>query len=95
MLCDYGWPGNVRELDHAIERAVLMAQDMLIHPSDLGLSQNAESGPRFEEMPLEQVEGLLIRRALSHFEGDISRTAEALGLSRPALYRRLEKHQIQ
>jgi DNA-binding NtrC family response regulator len=72
-----------------------MAQDTRIHPSDLGLSQNAESGPRFEEMTLEQVEGLLIRRALSRFEGDISKTAEALGLSRAALYRRLEKHQIQ
>ncbi len=95
MLCDYAWPGNVRELDHAVERAVLMAQGNLIRPADLGLQQGRETGPRFEEMTLEQVEGWLVRRALARCDGDISKTAEALGLSRAALYRRLEKHQIQ
>ncbi len=95
MLCEYTWPGNVRELDHAVERAVLMTQGELIRPGDLGLSQSRETGPHFEEMTLEQVEAWLIRKALWRCDGDISKTADALGLSRAALYRRLEKHQIQ
>jgi DNA-binding NtrC family response regulator len=94
VLCDYDWPGNVRELDHAVERAVLMTQGELIRPGDLGLPQSRDVGPQFEEMTLEEVERWLVRRALSRFDGDISKTAEALGLSRAALYRRLEKHQI-
>ena len=95
MLCDYAWPGNVRELDHALERAVLMTQGDLIHPGDLGLPQSRDMGPQFEQMTLEEVECWLVRKALSRCDGDISKTAEALGLSRAALYRRLEKHQIQ
>jgi DNA-binding NtrC family response regulator len=95
VLCDYDWPGNVRELDHAVERAVLMTQGELVRPGDLGLPLTRETGPQFEAMTLEEVEGWLVRRALSRFDGDISKTADALGLSRAALYRRLEKHQIQ
>lgn len=94
-LLNYPWPGNVRELDHTVERAVLMAQGEVICVSDLALGAKTESVPRLEEMTLEQVERLLIRKAMSRLGGDVSKAAKALGLSRSALYRRLERHDIQ
>jgi DNA-binding NtrC family response regulator len=91
-LMEHSWPGNVRELDHAIERAVLLAQGEQIRASDLGL-RPAESGPsRLEDMSLEEVESFLIRKTLARHEGNVSRAADALGLSRSALYRRLQKY---
>jgi DNA-binding NtrC family response regulator len=90
-LIAHPWPGNVRELDHAVERAVLMAQGTLVKASDLGLQTGVESSPRLEDMSLEEVECYLIRRTLARFDGSVSKAAEALGLSRSALYRRLEK----
>ncbi len=95
VLCDSSWPGNVRELNHTVERAVLMAQGELIHPGDLGLQPSRDMGPQWDQMTLEEMESRAIRRALARCQGDISRTAEALGLSRAALYRRLEKYQIR
>ena len=91
VLIAHPWPGNVRELDHAVERAVLMAQSTLVKASDLGLHTGVESSPRLEDMSLEEVECYLIRRTLARFDGSVSKAAEALGLSRSALYRRLEK----
>lgn len=93
-LSDYPWPGNVRELDHTVERAVLMAQAEVVRASDLGLEPKLESVPRFEGMTLEEAECLLIKKAMSRFGGDISKASRALGLSRSALYRRLEKYDI-
>jgi DNA-binding NtrC family response regulator len=90
-LLAHPWPGNVRELDHAVERAVLMTQGTLVKASDLGLQSGIESSPRLEDMSLEEVEGYLIKRTLARFDGSVSKAAEALGLSRSALYRRLEK----
>ncbi len=90
-LTEHKWPGNVRELDHAIERAVLMAQGTIVKASDLGLYQSSESSARLEEMSLEEVECYLIKKTLARFDGNVSKAAEALGLSRSALYRRLEK----
>lgn len=90
-LTKHAWPGNVRELDHAIERAVLMAQGSTVRAADLGLLPPAESSTRLEEMSLEDVEGFLIKKTLARFDGNVSKAAEALGLSRSALYRRLEK----
>ena len=89
-LLEHSWPGNVRELDHAIERAVLMAEDT-IKVSDLGL-RSREGGQRLEDMSLENVEALLIKKALARYSGNVTQAAEALGLSRSALYRRIEKH---
>jgi len=89
-LLDHSWPGNVRELDHAIERAVLMAEET-IKVSDLGL-RSRDSGQRLEDMSLENVEALLIKKALARYSGNVSQAAEALGLSRSALYRRIEKY---
>jgi len=94
-LLDYPWPGNVRQLDHAIERAVLMTRASLLEPADLGLHPGELSSPHFENMTLDQIEHWAVRRAFNRYDGDISKAAQALGLSRAALYRRLEKHQIE
>jgi DNA-binding NtrC family response regulator len=90
-LLDYDWPGNVRELEHAIERAVLMAEADSIRASDLGLRPDKQPG-RIEEMSLEEVECLLIKKALARFGGNVNKAAEALGLSRSAFYRRLQRY---
>jgi len=92
-LIDHPWPGNVRELDHAVERAVLMAPGNVIHLADLGLRQTGggDASARLEEMSLEDVEGFLIRKAMARY-GNVSHAAKALGLSRSALYRRLERY---
>ncbi|HSL55062.1 MAG TPA: sigma-54 dependent transcriptional regulator [Pyrinomonadaceae bacterium] len=88
------WPGNVRELDHVIERAVLMSPGSMVTAFDLALeaTPDARLSARLEEMSLEDAERLLIKKALSRFEGNANRAAEALGLSRSALYRRLQKY---
>jgi DNA-binding NtrC family response regulator len=91
-LLAHAWPGNVRELDHAVERAVLMAQGDHIRAGDLGLRSGREGPPRLEEMSLEDVEALLIKKALARFDGNVSHAANALGLSRSALYRRLQRY---
>lgn len=91
-MLEYFWPGNVRELDHSVERAVLLAQNDSIRTSDLGLSEKRESTSSMEEMSLEEVESLLIRKTLARYSGNISHAAEALGLSRSALYRRIQKY---
>ena len=89
---DYGWPGNVRELDHAVERAVLMAQGKVVRAPDLGLNLAREAAPRLEEMSIEEVEAFLIKKTLARCDGNARRAAEELGLSRSAFYRRLEKY---
>jgi len=90
-LVDHAWPGNVRELDHAIERAVLMAQGNVIHTSDLGLRASAADTTRLDEMSLEDIEAMFIHKAMARY-GNVSHAAKALGLSRSALYRRLERY---
>ncbi|HEV7993654.1 MAG TPA: sigma-54 dependent transcriptional regulator [Gemmatimonadaceae bacterium] len=95
-LLDHQWPGNVRELRHAVERAVLMARGPAVTEDDLGLhSPRAASSPAGAgefpmDLTLEGAERLLIQRALARFNGNVSRAAEALGVSRSALYRRLQ-----
>ncbi len=90
-LLSHRWPGNVRELDHAIERAVLMSSGGAIRAGDLGLKRGTDAA-RLEDLSLEEVESLLVRKAMDRFGGNVSQAAKALGLSRSALYRRLEKH---
>jgi DNA-binding NtrC family response regulator len=92
LLREHAWPGNVRELDHAVERAALMAQGNLVKPADLGLRVSGESAPRLEDMSLDEVERFLIKKTLARFGGNARKAAEALGLSRSAFYRRLEKY---
>ena len=92
-LLAHPWPGNVRELSHAVERGVLMATGDRVKARDLGLqAASAPGGNALEDMPLEEVERVLIQKALARYGGNVSQAAHALGLSRSALYRRLEKH---
>jgi len=91
-LLHYAWPGNVRELEHTMERAVLMCRTEQIQTADLGLVPPRGQAQNLEELSLEAVESILIRKALQRFQGNVSQAAEALGLSRGALYRRMEKY---
>jgi DNA-binding NtrC family response regulator len=91
LLLDHAWPGNVRELDHSVERAILMSQDDVVRARDLGLRTSKEATARIEDMSLEEVEGFLIKKALARYDGNVSQAAKALGLSRSALYRRLQR----
>src|SRR5580658_2716734 len=94
LLLDHPWPGNVRELDHSIERAVLLAEGDSVRASDLGLRQARETPLRLDDMGLEEVEKVLIQKALARFGGNVSHASKALGLSRSALYRRLQKYNL-
>ena len=93
VLARYPWPGNVRELNHAIERAVLLAKGNMVEARDLNLQPGTGSAERsLEEMSLDEVEAFLIRKTLARFDGNVNQAAEALGLSRSALYRRLQRY---
>ena len=96
VMMQYAWPGNVRELDHCIERAVLMARTDKVDIGDLNLTtpRAASAQNSLDDMSLEAVESILIRKALARAQGNVSQAAEALGLSRGALYRRMEKYAI-
>jgi DNA-binding NtrC family response regulator len=91
-LLDYRWPGNIRELEHTVERAVLLACSDVVRMEDLNLRSRHAEAPALDEMTLEEVEQTLIRKALARHDGNVSRAAEALGLSRSALYRRLQQY---
>jgi DNA-binding NtrC family response regulator len=86
------WQGNVRELNHVVERAVLLASEPLVRVADLALRSGREPSQRLEDMSLEEVESFLIRKALARYDGNVSQAAAALGLSRSALYRRLQRY---
>jgi DNA-binding NtrC family response regulator len=92
LLMQYSWPGNVRELEHTLERAVLMCRGSEIQRADLGLDLSRQQSQNLEELSLESVEAILIRKALQRSQGNVSQAAETLGLSRGALYRRMEKY---
>ncbi len=92
-LLENPWQGNVRELNHVVERAVLMAQDTVIRAGDLALrAPGTSSSVRLDDMSLEEVEAFLIKKALARHNGNVSQAATALGLSRSALYRRLQRY---
>ena len=93
VLMDHRWPGNVREMDHSVERAVLMTQGPTLRAADLGLRVDGGSTARLEDMSLEEVEAFLIKKAMARY-GNVSHAARALGLSRSALYRRLERYKL-
>ncbi len=92
VLSAHAWPGNIRELSHVLERAVLMAAGRLIAVADLGFQQTAGPARPLEDLSLEEVEKMLIKKTLLRFEGNALKAAQSLGLSRSAFYRRLEKH---
>ncbi len=91
-LLAHAWPGNVRELRHAVERAVLMAQGSIVTENDLGLQAPRSSADpaSLDDLTLDEAERLLIQRALARHAGNVSRAADALGVSRSALYRRIQ-----
>jgi len=91
-LLAHPWPGNVRELDHVLERALLMARGPVIEPGDLALRAPGGGAATLEQMTLDEVERVLIQKALARHGGNVSDAAKTLGLSRSALYRRLERH---
>jgi DNA-binding NtrC family response regulator len=93
-ILEYPWPGNVRELEHCVERAVLMARGPELTPEDL-LLRPREGGARLEDMTLEDAERYLIQRALGRSDGSVSDAARMLGLSRSALYRRLQQYGLK
>ena len=98
QLLQYPWPGNVRELEHTIERAVLLCRGEEIEPANLAIASSRPAGTSLENMSenmsIDEVESLLIKKVLRRCDGNISQAAEALGLSRAALYRRIEKYGI-
>jgi len=85
------WPGNVRELGHAIERAVLMARAPQISAADLGVQGQSAPATTPDEVTLEQAEKIFIQKVLARHSGDVRKAAEQLGMSRSALYRRLQQ----
>jgi len=92
QMMQYAWPGNVRELEHTVERAVLLCRGDQIEPVNLAIAPARSAATSFENMSIDEVEALLIRKVLRRCDGNISKAAEALGLSRAALYRRIEKY---
>lgn len=88
-LCEYHWPGNIRELEHTIERAVILAEGPYIEQMGLHLSNGQ---PEPEGLNLEEMEKHYVGKALDKHQGNISKAAKELGLTRAALYRRMEKH---
>jgi len=92
LMLHYPWPGNVRELEHTVERAVLLCRSEEIEPANLGIGAARPSGQSIDNMSIDEMEAVLIRKVLRRCDGNISQAAEALGLSRAALYRRIEKY---
>ena len=92
QMMQYPWPGNVRELEHTVERAVLLCRSEEVEPSNLAITSGRQTIGSFDNMSIEEVEALLIRKMLRRCDGNISQAAEALGLSRAALYRRIDKY---
>jgi DNA-binding NtrC family response regulator len=100
IIQHYAWPGNVRALRHAIERAIILSESEQLSPEDFQLSHSAKTSHLVEaneaqvsaELNLDKVEKSTIETALKQYRYNISHTAKALGLTRAALYRRMEKH---
>jgi DNA-binding NtrC family response regulator len=93
-LRKHTWPGNVRELDHTIERAVLLSHGSAVTVAGLALGGDRDGAASLEKMSLEEVERFLIQKALTRSEGNVSQAAQALGLSRSGLYRRMKKFDL-
>lgn len=93
-LKNYTWPGNIRELEHIIERAVIITDNTTIQPEDLQFSTKSKPTTTLANLNLEESEKQLIQQALDKHQGNISKAAKALGLTRAALYRRLEKYNL-
>ena len=93
-LAKYQWPGNVRELQHCMERAVILSDSKMLQPEDFFFSttRTGDEGIIFDKYNLENVEKIVIRKALDKHKGNVSQAADELGITRPSLYRRMEKY---
>lgn len=99
QLQEYHWPGNIRELRHAVERAAILSEgpqlelsDFILPPNDNHASGNGAEEP--DSFNLAEIERWAIRKALTKYQGNISKAADELGLTRAALYRRLAKYEL-
>lgn len=96
-LTKYAWPGNIRELQHSVERAIIMSSHSILQPEDFFLNNNNQPDKKqgdlnLDHLNIEDVEKILIRKALDKNNGNITQAAQELGLTRSSLYRRLEKY---
>lgn len=94
QLQRYNWPGNVRELRSAVERAVILTQQNTLQPEDFFQNAFTETSQFTETYQLEEMEKQLIVKAMKKYNGNITEVARELGLSRQALYRRMEKYEL-
>jgi transcriptional regulator with PAS, ATPase and Fis domain len=94
QLQQYEWPGNIRELQHAMERAVILSQGKVLMPKDVFVKTPAQDQQLNTGYNLEEMERNIITQAMKKVNGNITEAAKELGLSRAALYRRLEKYNI-
>lgn len=98
VLQNHKWPGNVREIQHTIERGVIMADSNEILPTDFNLTiipkENDVQSNEFDNLNLQDIEKLLVQKAMDKYDSNISKAAKELGLTRAALYRRLEKFNL-
>lgn len=98
VLIKHQWPGNVREIQHTVERGVIMSDGLEIKVSDFNLTSKATPKEKinddFDNLNIENFEKLLIEKAIKKHSGNISKAAKELGLTRAALYRRLEKFNL-
>lgn len=93
-LKKYPWPGNVRELQHALERAVIMADSNVLQESDFLFSRKGSDAAEADTLKLNEVERAAVVKAIQLHNGNISKAAEELGLTRASLYRRMEKYGV-
>jgi len=93
-MSGYRWPGNIRELEHALERAIIMADSDLLTPDDFLLKVGGSSSDAPATTNLEELEELTIRKVVDKHQGNMSKVAKELGIGRTTLYRKLEKYGI-
>lgn len=95
-LKSYHWPGNIRELEHAVERAVILSDESVLSPGDFLLTSGTGASHEIpvDDLNLEEIEKTVIQKALEKHQGNISRAADDLGLTRTSLYRRMEKYEL-
>ncbi len=91
-LKHYHWPGNVRELRHTIERAIVLSENKTLQTDDFLFPTIQKEDDLFQDFNLDRIEKLAIKKALTKFGGNITRAAKELGLTRAALYRRMDKY---
>ncbi len=91
-LIDYRWPGNIRELEHAIEKAVILSESNIVTPNDFHFTTPESAIDSIDTLNLEEIEKNTIVKALKKCSGNISKTAQELGVTRKTLYKKIEKY---